>query len=136
MASLPSQVLQALARGQQIEAIRLLREATGLGLKDAKDAIDAHLRGESVMPPSAGGMTDTTPQDVIEALRRGNKIDAVRRMRAHTGLDLKAAKERVDVLQAQHGLTGLAPGEVRRGRGWWWVAAVVLAGVAAYWLAQ
>jgi ribosomal protein L7/L12 len=136
MTGLPQEVLQALARGQQIEAIRLLREASGLGLKDAKDAVDAHLRGESVMLPSADVVTDTAPQDVIEALRRGNKIDAVRRMRAHTGLGLKEAKERVDVLQAQHGLTGLAPGEVRRGRGWWWVIAVMLAGAVAYWLAQ
>lgn len=133
--TLPRDVMQALARGQQIEAIRLLREAAGVGLKEAKDTIDAHLRGESVMLPSAGGMTDTTPPDVMEALRRGNKIEAVRRMRAHTGLGLKEAKERVDVLQAQHGLTGLAPGEVRRGRGWWWVV-LVLAALAVWWLAQ
>ena len=29
---------------KKIKAIRLLREATGLGLKDAKDAIEAHQR--------------------------------------------------------------------------------------------
>jgi ribosomal protein L7/L12 len=134
MAKLPPDVLQALGRGQPIEAIRLLREATGLGLKDAKDAIDAHLRGESVMLPSAE-TADATPPDVLEALQRGNKIEAVRRMRAHTGLDLKASKQRVDVLQAQLGLQALSPGEVRRGRGWWWVALAIVV-LAGWWLAQ
>lgn len=136
MANLPPQVLHAMERGQQIEAIRLLREATGLGLKEAKDAIDAHLRGESVMLPSAGGMPDSTPTDVVEALQRGHKIEAVRRMRAHTGLGLKESKERVDVLQAQLGLQALAPGEVRRGRGWWWWIVLVAAALGVYWLAQ
>jgi ribosomal protein L7/L12 len=135
MTRLPPEVLHALARGQQIEAIRLLREATGLGLKDAKDAIDAHVRGESVMLPSAGDMADAAPAGVLEALRQGNKIEAVRRMRAHTGLDLKASKQRVDVLQAQHGLQALSPGEVRRGRGWWW-GIIALAVLGAWWLAQ
>jgi len=40
---LPPQVQQALQRGNQIEAIKLLRAATGLGLKEAKQLIDAHV---------------------------------------------------------------------------------------------
>ena len=38
---LPANVLDALQAGNKIEAIRLLREATGLGLKEAKDWVDA-----------------------------------------------------------------------------------------------
>lgn len=37
---LPPEVLAALARGNMVEAIRLLRQTTGLGLKEAKDALD------------------------------------------------------------------------------------------------
>ncbi|AVQ00108.1 hypothetical protein C7S18_13255 [Ahniella affigens] len=33
-------ILEALGRGSKIEAIKLLREATGLGLKESKDAIE------------------------------------------------------------------------------------------------
>lgn len=33
-------VTEALARGQKIEAIKIYREATGKGLKEAKDFID------------------------------------------------------------------------------------------------
>ncbi len=39
---LPPQVLDALQRGQKIEAIKLLRELKGVGLKEAKDAVDRH----------------------------------------------------------------------------------------------
>ena len=35
------EVLQAVDSGNKVQAIRLLREQTGLGLKDAKHAIDA-----------------------------------------------------------------------------------------------
>ena len=38
---LPDNVVDALRRGNKIEAIKLLREQTGAGLKEAKDAVDA-----------------------------------------------------------------------------------------------
>lgn len=38
---LPDNVVDALKRGNKIEAIKLLREQTGVGLKEAKDAVDA-----------------------------------------------------------------------------------------------
>ena len=37
---LPPQVVAALQRGQKIEAVKLLRELRGIGLKEAKDAVD------------------------------------------------------------------------------------------------
>ena len=36
-------ILDALRRGQKIEAIKLYREGTGAGLKEAKDSIDVLL---------------------------------------------------------------------------------------------
>ncbi len=39
--SLPADVLTALEQGQKIEAIKRLRNATGLGLKEAKEAVEA-----------------------------------------------------------------------------------------------
>lgn len=47
---LPANVLDALRRGQKIEAIKLLREQTGIGLKEAKDAVEA----QPLEPGSAG----------------------------------------------------------------------------------
>lgn len=39
--SLPTDVTAALVRGEKIEAIKLLRERSGIGLKEAKDAVEA-----------------------------------------------------------------------------------------------
>ena len=39
---LPAPVVTALSQGQKLEAIRLLREAKGIGLKEAKDMVDAY----------------------------------------------------------------------------------------------
>jgi hypothetical protein len=48
---LPPEAAQALARGRKIEAIKLVRQHTGLGLKDAKDLVEAHER-DGPEPPS------------------------------------------------------------------------------------
>jgi ribosomal protein L7/L12 len=40
---LTSEAVAALERGQVIEAIKLVRATTGLGLKESKDAVDAYL---------------------------------------------------------------------------------------------
>jgi ribosomal protein L7/L12 len=42
---LAAELVVEIAAGRRIEAIRLLRERTGLGLKEAKDAIEALERG-------------------------------------------------------------------------------------------
>ena len=39
--ALPSEVLAALGRGDKLEAIRLLRAGTNLGLAQAKEAVEA-----------------------------------------------------------------------------------------------
>jgi ribosomal protein L7/L12 len=40
LADLPAPVLEALRAGNKIEAIRCYREATGAGLKEAKEAVE------------------------------------------------------------------------------------------------
>jgi ribosomal protein L7/L12 len=42
---LPMSFYDALRRGKKIQAIKIYREATGVGLKQAKDAVDAMVRG-------------------------------------------------------------------------------------------
>jgi len=53
-----SAVLKAVDAGRKIEAIKLLREETGLGLQDAKDEIDQLTiirRPQSTTMPEQGG---------------------------------------------------------------------------------
>ncbi|MGZ5545995.1 MAG: ribosomal protein L7/L12 [Limisphaerales bacterium] len=46
-----SRIETAMANGNKIEAIKIYREATNCGLKEAKDAVE---RGESLRPAGAG----------------------------------------------------------------------------------
>lgn len=41
--TLPSPVVSALSKGEKIEAINLLREARGIGLKEAKDIVEEYV---------------------------------------------------------------------------------------------
>ena len=51
--NLPSDVVEALRRGNKIEAIKRLREATGLGLAEAKSVVDAH--GDAAVGSGSAG---------------------------------------------------------------------------------
>ncbi|MCM5682664.1 ribosomal protein L7/L12 [Schlegelella sp. S2-27] len=135
MKPLPENVVEALEAGRTIEAIKRLRDATGVSLKEAKDEIDAHLQGSWTGTPAPRLSTPGLPLPVQQALQRGNKIEAIRLLREHTGLGLKEAKDRVEAAEASAGdaSAGLAPGEVprRAGAAWWWgVAALVTAALA------
>ena len=41
---LPEQVISQIRAGRKIQAIKLLRESEGIGLKEAKHAVDAYMR--------------------------------------------------------------------------------------------
>jgi ribosomal protein L7/L12 len=126
--SLPANVLAALQQGNSIEAIKLLREATGLGLKDAKDVIDHHRRGSSRPRATVASML-TLPFVVSSALRQGNKIEAIRLLREKAGLGLKEAKDAVESFESESkGEEGQrSPGEVPKSGGGFWLLAVLAA---------
>ncbi len=132
---LPPEVVAALARGNKVEAIGLLREATGLSLAAAKAAVEAGT--SKATPPAQSAPSSALPPQVAAELARGNKIAAIKLLRHATGLGLKEAKDAVDAAEGtQSPVKGsAAPGEVPSRSGssiWRWVviAAVVL---LAYW---
>jgi len=148
--SLPADVLAALQRGDTVTAIKLLRESNGLGLKEAREAVDAHLRGKP-MPLAARealnsqrhgtkpGVSPEISAEVNTALQQGNKLEAIRLLREKTGLDLAAAKEAVESIDARlrPGARRLSPGEVAGSyRGLWFVATIVVAVLAYYFLGR
>lgn len=112
---LPSDVQDALQRGDKIEAIRVLREATGLGLKEAKDVIEAG----SLEPATASliGPSAAFPPEVIAALHRRRKIEAIKLLRQHAGIGLKDAKDAIDAYQREQ--RRLYPHAVARDRVLW-----------------
>ena len=94
--------------GRKIEAIKLYRERTGAGLKEAKDAVEAIERGDMARMP--GGIEGPLEAGLLGLLREGRKIEAVKRYREATGAGLKEAKDAVEALASRHGLPATSRG--------------------------
>jgi ribosomal protein L7/L12 len=101
---LSDEAMSAANRGQLVEAIKIARADTGLGLKEAKDLVDAYLAGNPVPDLQASGFTENTtlPGAVIAAAESGNTMEAIRMLRTETGLGLKEAKDAVDAYMARN----------------------------------
>jgi ribosomal protein L7/L12 len=87
---------------RKIEAIKLFREWTGAGLKEAKDAVEAIERGQS--PPATSVGDRAFEDELATLLERGQKIEAIKRYRERTGVGLKEAKDAVERMAERHGL--------------------------------
>jgi ribosomal protein L7/L12 len=59
--ALPPEAIDALQRGNKIEAIKLVREAKRLDLKDAKDKVDDYVKNDPVLQQKfASAQAETT----------------------------------------------------------------------------
>jgi ribosomal protein L7/L12 len=114
---LPEDVRTALAAGKKVDAIRLLRTRTGLGLAQAKAAVEAgHLPDASPQQ----GLAASLPAEVQAALAGGRMLQALKLLRQSKGNGLTQAKALADeatrVAAQRSGQTGEgpSPGEVPR----------------------
>lgn len=109
--------------GNKIQAIKLHRDATGVGLAEAKQSIEhlaAQLSGPSSPPPPTlipSARMELTPEQldqIKDALRAGNKIQAVKLYREATGSSLADSKNAIDVfdLQSSTGISAATPAPV------------------------
>ena len=78
-----------------------IRERTGAGLKEAKDAVDAFQRGQAPAPTGPG---EALERELVGLLQRGQKIEAIKRYRERTGAGLKKSEDAVDALAARQDL--------------------------------
>jgi ribosomal protein L7/L12 len=97
-----AEVSALLAGGNKIEAIKRVRELTGLGLKEAKDYVDSLPLGGALPPlPASSSPRPADPGSLAEVhtlAAQGLKIEAIKRYRELTGVGLKEAKDYVDRL--------------------------------------
>jgi ribosomal protein L7/L12 len=100
--SLTETLTTLIRRGQKIEAIKQYRERTRSGLKEAKDAVEALERGESLPIPET--ILTTVDQDIVLLVREGKKIAAIKLYREKTGVGLAEAKAAVETLATEHGI--------------------------------
>jgi hypothetical protein len=138
---LPADVIAAMDRREKIEAIRLLRASAGLGLAQAKEAVEVgYFETPDPLPTPSAPMS--LPPEAVRALLAGDKIGAIKIVRVAHGIGLKDAKDVVDAaehaLPPQSRLQGksLAPGEVDQasGRKVGFVILVLAVAVAAWFL--
>lgn len=91
-----------LVSDQKIEAIRALREATGIGLAEAGQFVEAEVtRLAGRIEESTDAQLD---QELLALLRAGQKIQAIKQYRTRTNSGLKEAKDYIDGLAARHGI--------------------------------
>ena len=90
--------------GNKINAIKLYRIQTGVGLKEAKDAVDMmalELKSARPIRNNQPGRGQVDPDELQRLIRAGQKIQAIKYYRETTGASLKEAKDAVDWLEAQ-----------------------------------
>ena len=103
-----TEIRALLAARQKINAIKVYRQVTGAGLKQAKEAVEAIEAGGTL---DAGLITSQEnkihlPMDdasiidqAVQLLQDGDKIAAIRLLRNHYDISLKVAKDAADLLE-------------------------------------
>lgn len=102
--------------GQKIEAIKVYKEITGMGLRESKEFIDnleAQLREENPefprnffsaakpQRPSMGNMPEDDAKKMTDFIFAGQKIAAIKMYKEASGLGLKESKDIIDALEKQ-----------------------------------
>jgi len=110
------EVKRKVLAGDKIGAIKLYRELTGVGLAEAKSAVEqmqTQLRGfesaELALPKNPAGPAEPLSSAAIhEAIFAGKKIVAIKLYREQTKVGLAEAKRAVEEIEKQ--LRAAAPG--------------------------
>jgi ribosomal protein L7/L12 len=88
-----------------IEATRLYRQYTGVGLAEAKQAVEQMAAGRTPqIADSASGLSDEQLQAILSELRARKTIPAIKLYREWTGSTLAEAKTVVEQLAASNGI--------------------------------
>jgi ribosomal protein L7/L12 len=98
------QIKELVAKGQKVAAVKLYREMTGVGLAEAKDAVEALQSGESLIIPTPVIIGEPDPfleNRIKRLLAERKKIEAVKVYREAYKCGLKDAKDAVDLIQVE-----------------------------------
>lgn len=97
---------ELMRRGRKIEAIKIVREKTGLGLKEAKDMVETPgfengpTSPHAPIPPAPPDPANDPRMGEVRAfIAAGQVINAIKRYRELTGAGLLEAKNAVEAMQ-------------------------------------
>jgi len=121
------EIVDLLQSGEKIGAIKLYRERTGAGLKEAKDAVESLERSESLTKPEVAGRD--LEQQIVDLLQAGKKIEAIKLFRDKTGRGLAESKQAVEALASQHGIQSQGSGCAGA-----LLSLLVITSILAYWI--
>ncbi len=102
------QIRSLLEQGRKIEAAKLYMSQAGCTLKEAKDAVEAPQLGAG-SPRSTEADADMEA-NVLQLLKDGEKIKAVKLYQDRTGTALADSKRAVEAVAARHGIKGQKAG--------------------------
>jgi ribosomal protein L7/L12 len=101
-------VVSMLEQGRKGDAVRMYREQTGAGMREAIAAVDLLERGENAPAArsnaASANIDADLKSDLWALLQSGQKIAAVRLYRARTGGTLRTARETVEAVAREHGI--------------------------------
>lgn len=93
-APIPAPIASLWRHNDKIAAIKRLREETGMGLAEAKHALESQLDvDDGLEPPREGAELRAA---IETALAGGDKIVAIKLLKDATGIGLKDAKDRIE----------------------------------------
>jgi ribosomal protein L7/L12 len=106
--TLRGEIVALLAAQKKIQAIKLYREKTGVGLKEAKAAVEQmeqDLRSGNAWASQPFAEADGDPEatwrdEIVALLAAQKKIQAIKLYREKTGVGLKEAKAAVEQIEA------------------------------------
>ena len=101
--ALAAEIRRLMESGNKILAIKRYREETGVGLAEAKAAVESLETSGSFTETVQPDDSDLT-QQIVNLLGRGEKIEAIKIYRQRFGVGLKEAKEAVERLGEQNGI--------------------------------
>ena len=117
--TVPPEVIEALKRGDKLAAVKMLREGKVSSLKDVMQLLQSlqesgvlkeAMQQAKVNVKMSTVRSDALPPQVVDAIRSGNKIEAIRLLREATGVGLYEAKGTVESFDAANRIeAGQAP---------------------------
>lgn len=91
----------ALARGNKIEAIKIYREKTGLGLKESKDAVEYYQAGGEAIKKRREIPAVESAAGVRDLLDEGRKAEAIELYAKFAGVDQYTAEDAVEQIERE-----------------------------------
>lgn len=97
-----NQIRRKLQTGHKLAAVKLYKDLTGSSLLTAKNNVERIEAGEGPTPGDVdSGLSPDVMDEILDALQRGKKLDAVKIYKSSSGKSLMESKEFIEGLMKE-----------------------------------